>query len=504
MSARIHKLSKSRFIAGVHCERRLWMLANRPQDRREPTPAEIHRMKFGTAFGRDVTKLFRGGVEIAADHEHPREALDETVEQLGGQAPALFEAAFLHHEVLIRADILKRSESKPDAWDLIEVKSSSSSDSSSRKNRKKYLDDMAVQLYVLEGAGIDVDSISLAQVNSSYERIGELDWNQLVVFEDQSSAVRARSAGIGKELDHFLDMIDQSAMPDAVHGTSKCEECEFSRFCWSAEPDDSIIHVPRISRKKLEELGAMDVRRIPEIPVDFKLTKTQEPIREALRYPDGKLVARDRLARWLDDLVYPIHYFDFETWNPCIPPFDKTRPYTQIPFQYSVHIQDEPGGESSHREYLADVPGDPRPDLIKHMLADLGQTGSIVVHHAEFETKRIRELATYSARHASALKGLLDRIEDAEAPFKKNWYLHPGLMGRSSIKVVLPTLVPELSYAEMEVAEGQSAALLFGDMYEGKLKGETLEAARRNLIDYCRMDTLAMVRIVERLRELID
>jgi hypothetical protein len=99
---------------------------------------------------------------------------------------------------------------------------------------------------------------------------------------------------------------------------------------------------------------------------------------------------------------------------------------------------------------------------------------------------------------------LLDQIEDTEIPFKKNWYLHPGLMGRSSIKVVLPTLVPELSYAEMEIAEGQSASLLFGDMYDGKLAGETLKTARQNLLDYCRMDTLAMVRIVDRLRELVS
>jgi CRISPR/Cas system-associated exonuclease Cas4 (RecB family) len=497
-----HRLSKSRFIAGLHCKRQLWMLANRPQDQRESTPAEIHRMEFGTAFGRDVTKLLVDGVEITADHQHPQEALDETVAQLGGDAPALFEAAFLHHEVLIRADILKRSESISGAWDLIEVKSSSNSASSRQKNLKKYISDMAVQLYVLEGAGLAVDSISIAWVNSGYERMGELDWDQLVAFEDHSSAVRARAAKIGKELEHFLDMIEQPAMPGVVYGKTKCEECPFSEFCWSAEPDDSVIHIPRINAKRLGELGALGVSRIREIPADYKLTKNQEPIREALRYPAGKLVQRDPLAQWLENLEYPIHYFDFETWNPCIPPFDKTRPYMQIPFQYSVHIQDEPGGEPSHREFLANTPGDPRPELIASMLKDLGDSGSIVVHHAEFETKRIRELADYSPSHASALMGLLDRIEDTEIPFKKNWYLHPGLMGRSSIKVVLPTLVPKLSYAEMEIAEGQSAARCFEEMYEGRRRGDAVESARRNLLDYCQMDTLAMVRIVEKLQAL--
>jgi CRISPR/Cas system-associated exonuclease Cas4 (RecB family) len=502
MAMRIHRLSKSRFVAGLQCERRLWMLVNRPQDRREPTQAEKHRMEIGTAFGRDVTRLFPGGIEISADHEHPEEALEQTAARLNGEAPAIFEAAFLHHNVLIRADILKRSELNLDAWKLIEVKSSSNSDSSRGANLKKYVSDMAVQLYVLEGAGVSVDSISIAWVNSDYERVGELDWRRLVAFEDQTGAVRARSAKIASELDHFLEMIDRPSMPGAVYGKTKCGVCEFSEFCWSEELEDSVIYIPRISQKMLHELSALGVRRISEVPAEYKLTKSQEPFREALRYPDGKLVRPDRLTQWLEDLEYPIRYLDFETWNPCIPPFGKTRPYAQIPFQYSVHIQHEPGGEPSPREFLASVPGDPRPEFIEHLLADLGETGSIVVHHAEFETRRIRELATFSPPHAVALLSLLSRIEDTEIPFKEYWYLHPDLMGSSSIKVVLPTMAPDLSYEGMEIADGQSASVCFEEMYAGNLSGEAFETARQNLLKYCRMDTLAMVRVVERLREL--
>jgi hypothetical protein len=139
--------------------------------------------------------------------------------------------------------------------------------------------------------------------------------------------------------------------------------------------------------------------------------------------------------------------------------------------------------ETLHREFLADTEGDPRPDLIESMLADLGKTGSIVVHHADFETKRIEELATFCPEQAEALSGLIARIMDTEIPFKENWYLHPGLRGRSSIKVVLPTLVPDLSYAGLEIGEGQSAALIFGDMYEGRLDGEARETARRDLLE---------------------
>ena len=162
MPVKVHRLSKSRYMAGLHCERRLWLLVNRPEDRREHSLAEQRRMEFGIEFGREVTRLFPGGVEVEEDYRHPQEALDVTTSLLHGDASALFEAAFLHHDVLIRADILKRSEASPGAWELIEVKSASNGESGRKAKLKKQISDMAVQLYALEGAGIAVGSASLA------------------------------------------------------------------------------------------------------------------------------------------------------------------------------------------------------------------------------------------------------------------------------------------------------------------------------------------------------
>ena len=505
--AKPHRLSKTQFMAGLHCERRLWMLFNRPNDGRELTLAEQRRMQIGTEFGRDVTKLFPGGVEITADHGHPQEALDATAAQLDCGAPALFEAAFLHHEILIRPDILKRSEADPDAWELIEVKSASNSagnDSSRRPKLKKHVSDMAVQLHVMEGAGITVESISLAWVNSNYERVDELDWDKLVAIEDHSEDVRSRAVNIGDEINNYLAIIDQPAMPDATYGKTKCDECEFNHICWGDEPEDSIIHLPYISAKKLRELGQLDVKCIPDIPSDYDLSPKQVPVLEAYNYPNGKLVERRQLEQWIEKLVYPLYFFDFESWNPCIPPFDNTRPYKQIPFQYSLHIQETPDSELDHREFLAKAEGDPRPVLIEQLVDDLGTAGSIVVHSAAFEKGRICELAVFSRGHKNELTALLDRIVDTEIPFKRNWYLHPGLMGRSSIKVVLPTLVPELGYEGMKIADGMTAAIRFEEMREGKVVGRAAESVRENLIEYCRMDTLAMVRIVGRLREMVE
>ena len=166
-------------------------------------------------------------------------------------------------------------------------------------------------------------------------------------------------------------------------------------------------------------------------------------------------------------------------------------------------VQEEPGVKLDHREFLAIPNGDPRPDLIERLVDDMGASGNIVVHHAGFETNRIRELAAFSPAHGDVLLAMLSRIVDTEIPFKRYWYLHPGLQGRSSIKVVLPTLVPELSYEGMEIADGEAAAASFEDMFEGTVTGNAAEIVCENLIAYCRLDTMAMARIVETLRELV-
>ena len=162
-----------------------------------------------------------------------------------------------------------------------------------------------------------------------------------------------------------------------------------------------------------------------------------------------------------------------------------------------------PGAEPEHREFLGEAGSDPRPALIEQLVNDAGTSGSIVVHSASFERSRLIDLAGLSSEHSDGLIAMVDRLVDTEAPFKKNWYLHPGLKGRSSIKVVLPTLVPEMSYEGMVVADGMAAAITFEEMVEGRVVGEAAIQARANLLEYCKLDTLAMVKIVERLQELL-
>ena len=305
---------------------------------------------------------------------------------------------------LIRADILERSPGPGDGWHLIEVKSQSNAwgrEPARTSKLRKLLPDMALQLHVAEGAGLQIDRVSLGWVDSRYERRGEVDWPALVAIDECTSEVRDRAAGIGDEIARALAVLDGTEMPDAPYAKSRCGGCVFNPHCWGDEPADSIIHLPGVKPAQIDALKAIDVARIPDIPDDFALTPAQASARRAFAHPEGHVTHPEALARWLEKLEYPLYYFDFESWNPCVPPFDHVRPYAQIPFQYSLHVQHEPGGETTHHAFLAEVGGDPRPALIERLIPDLGEIGSIVAHHARFERARISELAEFSPRIAT-------------------------------------------------------------------------------------------------------
>ncbi|HEM47480.1 MAG TPA: hypothetical protein ENO23_10605, partial [Alphaproteobacteria bacterium] len=314
-----HRLTKSGFMAWLHCPRRAWLQAHRPDARGPLSPNEQIRIATGIAFGREVTRLFAGGVRIEADRGSPAAAVAETARHLErGEAAALFEPAFRHRDVLVRADVLARPGPGAGPWHLVEVKSASNSagnDSERRRKLRKHWSDMAVQLFVLEGAGLPVERVSLAWVNAGYERSGEIDWQALVAIEDHTEAVRERAADVGDEVEEALALLDEPEMPPAEFGKTKCvEQCEFAEHCWGGEPDDSIIHLPRTREAQLADLRARGITRISEIPDHIELPRAQAAAREALRHPDVVVADPAGLAGWLATLQYPLHYLDFETW----------------------------------------------------------------------------------------------------------------------------------------------------------------------------------------------
>mgnify|MGYP003738049463 CR=1 FL=1 len=276
-------------------------------------------------------------------------------------------------------------------------------------------------------------------------------------------------------------------------------ECDFTMHCWAHMPkDNSVLSLARGAGWKLLEEG---YKHLDEIPEDYTLGATASM--QLTYYRSGEIdIEKDEIERFLEPLVYPLYFFDFETIMPGIPEFDDSRPYQQIPFQFSLHVQHASNGEVEHHAFLGDGINDPRLRLIEVMLKALGETGSIVCYNMSFEKARIKELAELYPQHETKLLAIHDRIFDLMLPFQKRWYYHPQFKGSYSIKAVLPVLIPELRYDALEIQDGGTASLVYAQLKNQD--AETVKVQREQLLAYCKLDTLAMVRILDHLRNTVE
>ena len=257
------------------------------------------------------------------------------------------------------------------------------------------------------------------------------------------------------------------------------------------------------SRGKEWDLYYKGIVKIDDIPDDFSFGANTTLQIKHHKSKEIK-IDKDEIKKFLDTIEYPINFFDFETFMEAVPRFDNERPYEQIPFQYSLHILHK-DGTLEHREFLGDENSDPREALIKQMLKDITPVGSIVAFNQSFEIKRIEELAKFLPKFSDELLSLIDRFVDLAYPFQQKFYYHPNFKGRYSIKVVLPTLFPndnELDYVSVgSIQNGGDAMSAFAYLHLIKDENEKAKI-KKDLLAYCRLDTLAMVKIYEKLKNL--
>ena len=273
--------------------------------------------------------------------------------------------------------------------------------------------------------------------------------------------------------------------------------CEFYDHCNAPRPDDHIGYLPYIHASAVEELEEMGVESICNIPDDYDLTEIQR--RAATSVQTGTPWFSPDLGKQLESLQYPLSFMDFETVNPAIPRFPSMRPYDHLPFQWSVHVQREPGAAPEHHEFLAVDRDDHRREFIRSLFAVLSDSGSVIVYNQSFELARLSELAAWLPEFAERIKQVQSRVFDL-LPLIRNHVYHPGFAGSYSLKSVLPALVPELTYEGMEVADGQDAGLAWESLVRGILDQGEREITRKALLEYCGQDTLALVRLLETLR----
>lgn len=487
------KLTKSRVVCGCQCLKRLYLQVHQPELAVEPDAASAAVMEQGQEVGRLARQLFPGGVEVDSSRGLGQ-AIRVTRELVANpDVPAIFEATFENGGVLVRTDVLQRVGGN--RWRLVEVKSSTD-----LREDAFHLEDVAIQYRVVSRSGLDVASACLAHVNRNYVfEGGDIDPRRFFRMRNLTRRVQRLQPKLTFQLRSEFTVLNMPKAPDlppGPHCTTPIT-CEFFRSCNSPKPNDHVGFLPRIHANAVAKLEEMGIESIHDVPDDFELTEPQR--RAATCVQTATPWFAPGLAAELDGLKYPLFFMDFETVNRAIPRFPAMRAYDQLPFEWSVHVQREPGAEPKHYEFLATDASDPRRDFITSLCAALGDSGSIVVYNAPFESQRLTDLAAWLPEFAGRIKKIQARLWDL-LPVVRNCVYHPAFAGSYSLKAVLPALIPTMSYAGMTVADGANAGLAWESLVKGALGEAESERIRKALLDYCGQDTLALVRLVNALR----
>lgn len=481
-------ISKSSYIRGIKCNKALYLHFKNPELQDEINQQQQNIFNIGHNIGYLAQQVFSGGIDASrGEPGNIQSAINYTRELIDAGQEVIYEAAFTDGENLCYLDILVKRDG---LWHGIEVKATT-------EVKDYHNDDVAFQYFVITRAGLPLADISLMHINNQYIRRGALDLNQLFISKNLTPEILLRQEQVAVNLQLLREMLAAGIEPAIDTGThcSKPYDCDFIGYCNQNSTLYPLCDVQGINQSKAKKLHDMGIQCFEDIPEDFRFTDREWELAESEL--KGLEIRDDAaLSEFRKGLEYPLYYLDFETIMPAVPMYNENRPYQQIPFQYSLHIQQTAEGEITHYEWLGNPPSDPRPEFIESLLRLMGTSGTIVTYNMVFERSRLEELARDFPHYAVEINALILRISDLMVPFKKRWLYRPAMKGSYSIKAVLPAYVNDVSYLDLEIQQGGAASLTYLTMYD-EPDPEIISTKRTNLLKYCHLDTLAMVKLME-------
>ena len=485
-------LSKSTFIRGLQCEKSLYLYKHN-YDLKDEAPPQLQAIfNQGTNVGILAQYLFPNGVDASpSSYLKMQESVFKTLEFIKNGEEIIYEATFQFNGVIAALDILVKDSI---GWKAYEVKSSTSVS-------ETYIMDAAIQYYTIVNSGIDLKDISIVHINNQYVKDGDIDIPELFTVESVYDKVLEVLPSIPNKITSFKNVIAQKEVPvkDIGAHCNSPYNCDFKGQCWKHIPDYSIFNISRLSTDKKFKLYQNGVLNFDEL--DIAPLNSNQQIQVISELEQKTFIDKTNIQNFVNNLEYPIYHLDFETMTSAIPIYDRSRPYQQLVFQYSLHIEKE-DGEVNHKEYLAEAKPniDPREDFVTQLIQDCGTFGDVLVYNIGFERGKLNDLIGLYPVYSVEINNIISRLKDLMIPFQKKWYYTPEMKGSYSVKYVLPALVPELSYQNLEIKEGGTASNTFTQMVIGDFKGD-VKIMRENLLEYCKLDTFAMVKILEKLRQ---
>ena len=361
---------------------------------------------------------------------------------------------------------------------------------------------------MLEHAGIPLSSVNLVHINNQYVRKGELDVSQLFTLKKVDHLIAEEYNNIEENIKKAEPIVDGENEPfiDISEKCHKPYDCFFYKYCSKHLPMPSVFDLYRMNKGKQYDLYNRGIVSFEDLwkknaaNNEKQFRQIEHHLNDLSDYIDKKGV-----EKFLSGLSYPLYFLDFETVQDVIPQHDNAKPYQQIPFQYSLHYIEEEGGELKHKEVLAEPEEDPRRKIAERLCEDIPVGACVLAYYKAFECSRISELAELFPDLQQHLMLIYFNIQDLLEPFQSGYYYNKAMGGSFSIKSVLPALFPndkELNYKELNlVHNGSEAMTLYPAMKT--MTQEQREEVRKALLAYCKLDTLAMVKIWQKLNEVI-
>lgn len=490
-------LTKSEYM--MFLKHPAWLWLKKYQKSKLPVIDENTQAQFdaGHDFETYAEQLFPNAVKLGFNNYDEYSSLPQRTEVALADAETILQGRFEVNNLTCIVDVLTKI--NDNSYKLIEIKSST-------KVKTEHEHDLAFQVYVLQQYGLKVDSISVMHVNNEYIRQGEIDSKQFITETDVTTEVRDLLEIADQKIKEALTMLESSTIPNispryanplGVTGTTWF--AEWMEVFYHLNPNLEDYSIYNLAFPNQEQLGKLEDRGITSIKdVPEELALRDKQLMQIKTTKSGeRIILKDKIKEFLDTFQYPIYFFDYETLSSIIPPFDGMSPYKDYPFQYSLHILDSPDSEIRHTEYLHLENSNPIPSLLKKLREDVGDTGTILTWNMTYEKACNERMSNMYPEYKDFLSQFNSRIVDLMTPFSEMWFVDKDFFGSASIKTVLPVLVPELSYKEMDVPDGLKARRMWtGTILEGKHKEQKGKIVD-DLSKYCTLDTRAMVEILK-------
>ena len=496
-------ISKTNFLDFLFCSKNLWLKLHKPELLEQFTLSdyEQHLVEEGNEVESVAHNLFPNGIEVKS---YGDEACRETTRLIATGVSSIFQATFIIDGFQVRSDVLVRN-AETGGWDLYEIKGTSAVNESA--GDRNHIDDLAFQASVLRRSGVAVEKCYVMHLNSEYIRAGDLDIEQLFKSEDVTDKVSERLPAVEIQMEVAQEYLTNDKEPiggcECIY-KGRSGHCTTFKYSNSQVPEYSVHDLSRIglSKKKLLWMVEHNVFDIADAPEEVELSDTQRNQIHVHRR-GTPMIDAEAIRAELEPLAFPLYFLDYETFSPAIPLFSGYRPFDKVPFQFSLHILRSAESEPEHIEYLHMEQTDPSEAVVKLLEEYILPEGTIVAWNKSFEMDVHKKLAARLPEYRPFLERTITMFYDLKDVFHKQHYVHPEFRGSTSIKYVLPALVPSLQYKDLGIHGGAQASDAWWTMLSPSTSAMERDLIANDLKTYCKLDTYAMYAIWKHLQEII-